>query len=308
VNNPGKNNLVQDGVLPVSIGICAYNEEKDIHYLIKSLLEQELERVFIKEIIIISDGCTDRTDQIVNKFNGDNRIKLIESKERRGKYIAVNKFLHCAKSPVLVLSSADIILSNDTIEKLCLPLLFNDFIGIIGARPVPQNTMDSFFGYVVNLQWYLHHKMSLSQPKFGELIAFRNIIDSLPPTLVDEEQIAHLIANKGYVLKYVPDALVYNKGPENTKDFLIQRRRIYAGHLMLRNNHGYEVTTLRATRILKCLLKGLPVEFKKNKFWLLGAIFLEMIGRAIGRADNFLNKDHYAYKWKIAKSTKGLKS
>lgn len=290
--------------LSISVGICAYNEEKNIEYLLNSLKKQEADSVDIEQIIIVSDGSTDKTDEIVQSFNWNNKIRLVKLKERFGKYAAVNEFLKIAKSSILVLVSADTILDEEAIKNLCHPFLREGNLGMTGGHPIPINPRDSFIGYLVNLQWYLHHKLSLIQPKFGELIAFRNIINELPPTLVDEEQIACIIKRKGHELKYIPDAFVYNKGPDNIRDLLLQRRRIYAGHLMLKKEYNYEVTTFNGIRICKCLLTDLPLEYKKNKLWLLWSICVEIIARMLGRCDSIFKKKYY--RWKIAKSTKGL--
>jgi cellulose synthase/poly-beta-1,6-N-acetylglucosamine synthase-like glycosyltransferase len=144
----------------------------------------------------------------------------------------------------------------------------------------------------------------LEQPKFGEFIAFSNIIKQLPPTSVDEEQIAAIIKNNGYMLKYVPQAVVYNKGPDTVREFLRQRRRIYCGHLLLKKYYNYEAATLSGMRILKYLLKNSFSACKKSRLWFCGAIFLELTGRVLGRLDALFKKNHY--KWKIVKSTKCL--
>lgn len=303
---PNKN-CKDESRIDVSIGICAYNEEQNIRELLNSILEQKTDKVNIEEIIVICDGSTDRTKELAEGISQNNRkIKLINLQRRCGKYAAINKFFESAEAPILALSSADIILEKNAIEKLCLPFLTEHGIGIVASRPLPINPADTFLGFVVNLQWHLHHKLSMLQPKFGELIAFRNIIKNLPPTLVDEEQIASIVKTSGYGLKYIPDALVFNKGPENIKDFLIQRRRIYAGHLLLKKKYDYEVVTLKGNRILRCLLTKLSPEYKKNRLWLLGAIFLEVVGRILGELDILFKKNILDYKWVIAKSTKNF--
>ena len=43
----------------------------------------------------------------------------------------------------------------------------------------------------------------------------------------------------GYEIRYVPEAVVHNKGPETVGDFIRQRRRIAAGHLHLLKSQGY---------------------------------------------------------------------
>ncbi|TBR20222.1 glycosyltransferase [bacterium] len=288
----------------VSLGICAYNEEKNIGFLLQSILNQKTVKINIKEIIVISDGSGDRTDEITRTFFKDGRIRLLRLNERLGKYAAVNEFLKHATCSLLVLSSADVVLDENAIERLCLPFLTNNNIGITGAHPLPKNSADSFLGYVVNLQWYLHHKISLVNPKFGELIAFRNVVAKLPPTFVDEEELAYLIRNKGYKPQYIPESLVYNLGPNNLTDFFKQRSRIYAGHIMLKNKYSYEAATLSTLKVLRYLLKNLTFTHIKKMHWLLCAIFAEGAGRMLGILGILFNKNYY--KWEISESTKDL--
>src|SRR3989304_4637276 len=95
-------------LLSVSVGICAYNEEKNICNILASLLGQRCAHVHIEEIIVVSDGSTDQTNEIVRNFSDHDKIKPIIFKERRGKFAAINEFLKNAKSSILVLSSADV--------------------------------------------------------------------------------------------------------------------------------------------------------------------------------------------------------
>lgn len=293
--------------LLVSLGICAYNEEKNIGCLLDSLFNQNLAKIGIGEIIIISDGSNDQTCLIIEKFTKDKKIKLIKQENRLGKWAAINKFFEVAAFPILVLASADIILENNAIEKLCEQFLCTENLGIVCGRSFPKNSINNFFGYVANLQGYLHHRLSLIQPKFNELIAFRNNIKYLPPTLVDEEHIALIIKNNNYLLRYIPEAFFWNKGPENLSDFFMQRKRIYCGHLILKKAYNYEVSTFNSIKILKHLFKGLSLEYRKNILWLLAAVLLEAVVRIKSIYDIYFNNCTPDYKWKIARSTKDLR-
>ena len=95
-------------------------------------------------------------------------------------------------------------------------------------------------GHAVHLQWRLHDRIARQSPKLGEIVAFRNVVPSIPlDTAVDELSIQGLVAHLGYRLVYEPDAVVYNRGPTTVGDFLRQRRRIYAGHLRIRDQQDY---------------------------------------------------------------------
>ena len=83
----------------------------------------------------------------------------------------------------------------------------------------------------------------------------RKIFERSPyHTAVDEASMEPVIRGQGYQAQYVPTAIVYNKGPETLADFLRQRRRIYAGHLAVRDTLGYNVSTMSARKIFMILL------------------------------------------------------
>lgn len=296
----------EDGILRVSVGVCAYNEEKDIGRLLTGLLAQKTGRVVIDEIIVVSDASTDRTNEIVRQMEGAGPIRLVVLESRQGKYAAVNRFLKEARSQVLVLSSADLLLAEDTIENLCRPFLADKALGMTGAHPVPRNSADTFFGYVSHLQWALHHRLAVNKPKFGELVALRRVVTELPPTLVDEEELAALVQKKGLNLAYAPGALVYNRGPADLRDFLIQRKRIYLGHRMLKKRLGYTPATYSGFRVLRCLMKGVPPELKGRPLWLVSAVLLEAWARCAAVIEETFFNCRPSYAWAIAKSTKGL--
>lgn len=287
-----------------SIGIFAHNEEKNIGKLLEAILSQEFQDVEIEEIIIIADGCTDNTVPLVQDFaKRDERIKILANPKRQGKAMAVNTFLKSAKEDILIMESGDTIPAQDAIENLIKPFL-NPKTGMTGARPMPVDNPKTFMGFATNLLWELHHQIALKHPKMGEMVAFRKVFDKIPLTAVDEAHIEGLLKQKGYDIVYVPKALVYNKGPENIKDFVLQRRRIYWGHLHLKKEFGYQVSTANIFNTFGLILKN----FKFNFQYLLFApavIFLEAISRFLGWWDYKIGKNHIV--WKIAKTTKNLR-
>ena len=117
------------------------------------------------------------------------------------------------------MESGDAIPHKDTVEKLVLPFADQN-VGMTGTHPVPINPKDSFIGFAVHMLWGLHHQMALQSPKLGEMVAFRNVVRGIPKeSAVDEASIEVEIRKSGYELRYVADAYITNKGPENIKDF-----------------------------------------------------------------------------------------
>ncbi len=291
--------------LKCSIGIIVFNEEANIGKLLDALLSQELHHIQIKEIIVVSSACTDGTDNIVKKYESENKkIKLITEPERKGKSSAINKFIAASKSDYLIIESGDTIPAKDTVEKLILPFKEPE-IGMTGGRPKPENDPRSFIGYCVNLLWNLHHEMALISPKLGEMVAFRRIFEQIPDeSAVDEASIEAIMHNNGLKLKYIPDAIIHNKGPENLKDFIIQRRRIETGHLWLKQMQKYSVSSQNSGLLINLALK----EIKRNPekiFFLIGTAIIEIWSRFLGWFD-FKIKKKNPFKWDIAGSTKKL--
>ena len=289
-----------------SLGIMAHNEAANIGRLLARVGASRLDQVAVAEIIVVASGCTDDTEAIVREAAAaDPRIRLISQPTREGKASAMNLFLRDAACDVLILSSADLLPSEDAIERLVSPFADPE-IGMTACRPEPLNDPATFMGFAAHLLWDLHHQMNLEGFKAGEMIAFRKVFARIPPhTAVDEASVEPLIRGQGYGVRYVPDAVVYNKGPETVDDFLRQRRRIYAGHLEMQAALGYSVSTMSGGKIAGLLLRNLDWR-PRQLWWTARVVALEVYGRYLGRQDYRARRSHTL--WEIAATTKELET
>lgn len=278
--------------MDISIGIITYNDYSTLGSLLQSIQDQILNNVHIREVIIVSVLSNEKfINKTICEFNL--RFRVLIEKSRKGKYSAVNLFLENAESDILVLCSGDITLHEKCLENLCKPLL-NRKNGITSSRPKPFVDIKNPTGFAVNLVWNLHHEMSLAKPKFGELIAFRNLHFQIPKTSVDEEMIAREIISQKYNSCYVPESVVYNKGPKTVIDYLNQRRRIYCGHLVLKKRYHYNVLTLNNFHIFKFLISKKIVRMK-DILLISYSIVLEGVSRLMGYLDYYRGKEQI--KW-----------
>jgi biofilm PGA synthesis N-glycosyltransferase PgaC len=295
--------------LRCSIGIMAYNEEANIGKLLQALLRQKLTCCRLHEIVVVASGCTDRTVMIAREYaERESKVKVLVQERREGKASAINVFLqHAHEADVIVLESADTLPANgSTIDCLVRPLVEQPEVGMTGAQPAPVDNREHFLGFVVHLQWKLHHRISVISPKMGELVAFKNVLPEIPvDTAVDEACIEALLVLKGYNLRYVPEAVVYNKGPDTINDFLKQRRRIAAGHHHLRHTQCYRVSTQNCYQIIAALLAEI-IWSPKYLLWTIGAIVLEVYGRFLGVFDFYVKKKN-PFTWEMATTTKRLR-
>lgn len=289
--------------LPIKVGIClpAYNEENNIEKLLHSLVAQKTEYFEIAQITVVSSS-TDSTDDIVTKFRQtDARVSLIREPARKGKAAAINMFLQQCDTPIVVLQSTDTVCHHDTVEHLCTPFIKDLQTGMTGGAPIPLNDKNTFLGFVVHTWWWFHRHI----PRFGEIIAFRNILPQISEeTAVDEAYIQAKFVQLGYKVVHIDEAVVFNKGAETLSDMIKQRRRIHNGHARLHNDENVKIDHVTKNMLWLMLFK---YEFKNIKefFWLVGGIFIEIYARILGKWDMHISKKN-PYIWDIATSTKEL--
>jgi poly-beta-1,6-N-acetyl-D-glucosamine synthase len=276
--------------LKISIGICAYNEEQNLGRLLEALSNK-----YPFEIIVVASGCTDNTIPIAKKYD----CKVIEQKKREGKASAINLFLEQATGDILVLQSADTLPTSFTYKYLIEPMLMDRRIGMVGCHPIPINSKGSLIDKTGQLLWQTHHYMAMKHPKAGEVCAFRNVIKKInPKTSVDEASIEYQIVKAGYKVVYAEDAIIFNKAPTSVDDFMKQRKRIYLGHMKLKDE-GYQVATMNQVEVLKATLKA-----THDPLLLAYAAWLEAVARYKAKLDYDKNSDNHI--WDMVDTTKRL--
>ncbi len=286
-----------------SVGVTAYNEEANIGRLLDALRNQHLRQVTITEIIVVASGCTDNTIPIVESYVArDPRIKLFVQPKREGKTAAINVFLANATEDICVLESGDTLPHEDAVEHM-VRMFADPTVGMTGAHKTPVNTPDHLVGLFTHLRLRLEHQLCLEIPRLGEMIAFRKVFDRIPTDVaMDEAFVEALVVKRGMQVRYAPDAIVYNTGPDSVKDFVRQRRRNHAGHLYLKSKYGYAVSSIQNTRVAKVAFKEIWGAVRLVWTLVLLAV-LELWSRLLGWYDYAIKKDRHVV-WDMAWSQK----
>jgi len=114
--------------------ICVYNEERTVGGVVKTVLDCDT----IDEAIVVNDGSTDNTAQILGQFLGDDKFRYVEFNENMGKSYAMTKGVELAKGDVILFIDADIIgFESKHIEQLVSPLIHGEADMVIG-QPYPN--------------------------------------------------------------------------------------------------------------------------------------------------------------------------
>lgn len=125
----------------LSVVIPAYNEEKRLPKTLESVIRYLENKSYLWEVAIVNDGSTDNTSQVVLDAGiQDQRIRLLEYRENRGKGFAVRYGMTHTAGALRLFMDADNSTSIDHIEQL-LPLFKKGFDVVIGSRDVPGSTI-----------------------------------------------------------------------------------------------------------------------------------------------------------------------
>lgn len=296
----------------MTVGICAYNEERNIGKLLSSVLHNQ-GLPGDSEIMIVCSGCTDNTVNIVKDISKtDERIKLHVEKERCGKASAINHILSNATGKIILFVSADTLPSRGCFNRLESKLNAEN-VGIACGNPVPTNCADSLVGRMVHLLWSLHGEVFAELNDAGlarhatEVFCIRKgIVNEIPAgTVNDDAFIAVSAKKKGWLVKYARDATVLIHGPETFAEYVSQRRRILWGHRQVKKLTG------ESPQHLAYLLPLYPARVLKLLLWLCSAnsphivlafVSTELIVNAAATLDVLRGRSHST--WSILASTK----
>lgn len=215
----------------VTLIIPAYNEEKVIAAKLENafLLDYPADKL---EILLIIDGCTDRTKEIAAGF-GNKRLEVIEQAPRRGKMAALNLVVPQAKGEIVVFTDANSLYEKDALRKLVRNFA-DKRIGCVCGELKYKN--ESLVGEGEDLYWkyekFIKTKESQLQSLLvvnGSIYAIRKeLFEPVEETLADDFVIPMVIAKKGYGLVYEPEAITSEKTAANTKEGIKQKSRIIA--------------------------------------------------------------------------------
>ena len=300
--------------LEVTVGICAYNEDRNIGRLLDNILNlQELPEK--SEVLVVCSGCSDGTVAIVQQYSKQySRMRSFVEIERKGKASAVNYILNNARGNGIIFVSADTLPCKGCFSRLLSKLRIPN-VGIVCGHPVPVNNSNNFVGKLVRHLWEFHdhtfeqlNDAGLARHASEVFCIRKGIVEKIPPDTVNDDAYLALIAKKkGWLIKYDADSHVSICGPQTFSDYFKQRRRILFGHYQVKSITG------ESPQHLIFLFPLYPVRVSKLILWFckeygllnfLTFLLVELGVDAAATLDSILGRDHT--KWSVSSSTKNV--
>jgi cellulose synthase/poly-beta-1,6-N-acetylglucosamine synthase-like glycosyltransferase len=211
VNNPVHKD---DQLRTVSIVIAVYNGEKFLERKLRAIFAQNYPRELM-EILVVSDGSTDRTDEIARSFASQG-VKFLRV-PHGGKAAALNAAVPLVSGEILVLNDV-----RQTLDHNCLRNVIACFgdakVGsvspqtiIVQGETLEETTTSLYWRY----ELWIRQRMTRIDSTFGYSGAFaamrRELWVPLPPgTLLDDVYEPLVAFFQGYRILLEPSATMYD--------------------------------------------------------------------------------------------------
>ena len=246
---PPRDKLAKRGAkkVGVSVLIPAYNEQENIRATVESVLASKHPR---KEIVVIDDGSTDKTGEVVRGVIADHphsNVVLIQV-PNGGKASALNHGMRVSKYDICAVLDADAVLDENALTAFASH--FTDpKIGAVAGRvrtTASIHTLDTFQTLEYAIGQNIDKRALSAAGAIGVVPgpagAWRR--DAImacggfsTETLVEDQDMTLTLLRAGYAVCYEENAIAYTETPHSVKNFLKQRFRWVYGTIQCAWKH-----------------------------------------------------------------------
>lgn len=218
----------------VALMIAAYNEERSIAKKIENSLTLDYPKDKFK-IIVVSDGSTDRTDDIVKSY-ADRGVELIRVEGRVGKTEARNVAVRSVKEEIIIFSDATTKYRTDIVRKLVRNFA-DQTVGMVTGHLIYQDGDDTQMGLGQKLYWKYESLIKKSQTEMGTLTgsvgcvtAFRTgLYTPLPDNIIEDFTGPLMMVMKGFRVVYEEEAICFEETTTKSSNEWSMRVRVIRG-------------------------------------------------------------------------------
>ncbi len=186
------------------------------------------------EILVICPD--DVTASVASTFR---QVRVLRD-QGHGKPAALNLGLSAATGDIVVMTDGDVYVGPGALAALLEPFA-DPTVGAVSGRPIsisPRNTMLGYWSHLLADAGAHEERLRRDRKGIflvcsGYLYAIRQgIIPAIPEdALAEDAVISHMIAERGYQIRYAPAAAVFVKYPQTYQDWLKQKVRSGGGYV-----------------------------------------------------------------------------
>ncbi len=226
---PSEENLPE-----VTVLVAAYNEEDYITEKIENTLSLHYPPEKLK-LLIVTDGSSDRTSELVKKYPF---VSLLHQPERKGKIAAVERAMPYVATNIVVFTDANTMLNPEALLKIVRHYQDEKVGAVAGEKRIIAKEKDAAHGAGEGIYWKYESALKKWDSELysvvgaaGELFSIRKeLFESVPhDTLIEDFYMTLRIAQKGYTVRYEPEAYALEGPSASVKEELKRKIRIAAG-------------------------------------------------------------------------------
>jgi len=222
----------------ISVIIAAYNGELFLERKLISVLALEYPREKM-EILVASDGSTDRTDQIAESF-ADQGVQLLRL-PRGGKPAALNAAIPKAHGEILVLTDVRQELGADSVKRL-MECFADPQVGVVSGELLIRSGSsqgEASIGLYWRFETWMRDRLSAVDSMFGATGPFyairRSLACHIPPDILLDDMYLPLAAFfAGYRLVMEPRAKAFDYPTSVQTEFRRKVRTLAGNYQLLR--------------------------------------------------------------------------
>ncbi|MEJ2253376.1 MAG: glycosyltransferase family 2 protein [Nitrospirota bacterium] len=211
--------------------ITAYNEEKNIRRKLEGVLALDYPKDKL-EVMVASDGSTDRTDDIVREFR-DRGVVLLRVEGRVGKTFAQNEAVKMATGEIIVFSDATTMYEKDAIRKM-VRNYHDPFVGAVSGRYEYLNPTRASVGIGTVVFWKYENFIKSVQTRIRTITGCCGCIYSvrreayvpLPADIISDLVEPLKVIENDYRVVFEPEAIAYEVTTERPSEEFSMRVRV----------------------------------------------------------------------------------
>ncbi len=204
-----------------TIIVPVYNEENTIIELVDKLRFLNIK----KEIIIVDDGSTDRTKEILSKIENEN-IKVVFIEKNRGKGAAIIEGIKFSSGDMIVIQDADLEYDPSDLVSMVNLMIKNDYDILYGSRFLKKIKPEGMYmaNWIANKILVLASNLLYNSNITDEATCYKlfksNVIKGLKLKAERFEfcpEVTAKVSKKGYIINEIPISYRARKFKEGKK-------------------------------------------------------------------------------------------